>query len=572
MHTKQKIKELNNSCSLIIFGKIKKKKERTPMNLQNFDNYISSTIVKRGKNYFKNGHVVALVQRTNTKWVAEVAGHDAYDVEVQLSSTEEIVDSFCNCPYDGPYCKHEVAVFYALQQEPKKDTPSSPLEMALNKQSKEDLVAFLLELAQKNVQLQQQLMKQFFIPPKKTDLFTQAQEIIARSLQKVHNKGYLSWNETRDSLRGIEQVIDTAYGCITKKQYGTAVKLAILCYEKTTELLEIAEHPDMLDEFLFESLACLENAFMDGLKTWTQDEQEGYFEHLVEITKKAVFKQEMNAKLTLLEQALPFCQDPTFAQRLQDYLATLTSDHDYYQHKIEDLHLKALMQWAEEADLLTYLQAHPNNPDIRETVIFHYMEQQDHEKVLALCADGVDIDFNHRYLRQKWEEYAYQTHQALGNKEAMRAIAFPLAVEGNMEFYVELKTLYSRKEWPEILRDLLLSFDEMPNYPYWYPTEMIEEQQWAALLRYCQKNPETIESYARYLIQDYREEIKNLFMQKITEKARTVANRSHYQALRQTLQNFKNLGFLEEVESIITQLKELYPKRRALHEELAKIK
>ena len=116
----------------------------------------------------------------------------------------------------------------------------------------------------------------------------------------------------------------------------------------------------------------------------------------------------------------------------------------------------------------------------------------------------------------------------------MRAIAFPLAIEGNMDFYVELKMLYSSREWPEILQDLLLSFDEMPNYPYWFPTEMIEEQQWTALLRFCQKNTSYLESYASYLLQDYRADIKNLFMQKITEKARTVANHSHYQSLRQT--------------------------------------
>ena len=72
---------------------------------------------------------------------------------------------------------------------------SSPLEMALNKQSKEDLVAFLLELAQKNVQLQQQLVKRFVVLPKKTDLFTQVQETIAHSLKKVQRKGYLDWED-----------------------------------------------------------------------------------------------------------------------------------------------------------------------------------------------------------------------------------------------------------------------------------------------------------------------------------------------------------------------------------------
>ncbi|KOS68303.1 hypothetical protein AEA09_06850 [Lysinibacillus contaminans] len=540
------------------------------MNLQNFDKYISSTIVKRGKSYFKNGHVIALIHRTSTEWQAEVTGSDSYDVEVQLADTDEIVSSSCDCPYDGPYCKHEVAVFYALQQEPKKEMSSLPLEIVLNEQSKEDLLAFLLELAQKNTKLQQQLMQRFLTTPKKIDPYTQAQETITYSLQKVHRKGYLAWNEVPDALHCIEQALDTAHGCITEKQYGTAYKIAILCYEKTTELLEISEYHDMLDEILAESLACLEIALVDGLNIWSLDEQGHYFEHLVEMSKLPIFEDETDAKLTLLEQALPFCQDPIFAQRLQDYLATLTLS-DHYQNKIENLQLQALMQWAEEEDMLTHLQAHPDNPDMRETVILHYIEQQNHEQVLSLCAEGVEIDFNDRYLRQKWEEYAYQAHKALGNKQAMRAIAFPLAVEGSMEFYEALKTLYSNDEWPEILQDLLLSFDEMPSYPFWYAIKMIEEQQWAVLLRYCKKHPEFLENYARYLIQDYREDVKALFMQKLTKEASTASNRGHYQALRKTLQNFKNLGFTEEVASIITQLKKQYPKRPALHDELANI-
>ena len=485
------------------------------MNLQNFDNYISSTIVKRGKNYFKNGHVLTLEQKSNTNWVAEVAGNDDYDVEVQLSSTEEIIDSFCNCPYDGPYCKHEVAVFYALQQEPKKEITSSPLELLLNKQTKEDLVAFLLKLAKKNAALQQQIMKEFLVQQKQTDLFSETEKNMTRTLKKIHREGYLSWDELPDSLYGIMGAIDTANECIHQKQYGTAAKIGILCYEKITELLELAEHPAILDDLISESLNCLEASLNDGLKIWTLDDQEIHFEYLMETAKKAIFEEEKNALLILLEQAIPFCQDPVFADRLQNYLATLTcNNNDHYQHKIENLHLKALMQWAEEDDLLAYLQEHPKNPKVRETMILYYIEQQEHEKVLTLCADGVDIDFNDRYHRQKWEEYAYHAHKTLGNKEAMRAIAFPLAVEGNIDFYKELKMLYSSEEWPEILQDLLLSFEEMPNYPYWFPTEMIEEQQWAALLRFCQKNPSYLESYASYLLQDYREEIKYLFMQK----------------------------------------------------------
>ena len=541
------------------------------MNLQNFDKMISSTIVKRGKSYFKSDQVMALTQLTNTEWQAEVAGSYVYNVEVQLSDTNQIISSHCDCPYDGPYCKHEVAVFYALQKESKREIPSSPLEMVLNKQSKEDLVAFLLELAQKSAKLQQQLMQRFLVLPQKNDPYAQAQKIIARSLQMAHHKGYISWEDVPDAVHGIEQVLGTANGCIAQKQYGTAYELAILCYKKTADLLEMSEEYNTIDELLAESLVCLKFAIEDGLETWTLDEQERYFEQLLQLIKLPIFEDETHSRFTLLEQALPFCQDPSFAQRLQDYLATLTVS-SYYQNRIEELQLQVLMQWAEEEDMFTYLQAHPDNPDMRETVILHYIEQQNPQQVLALCAEGIDHDFNDRNLRQKWENYAYYAHETLGNTQAMRAIAFPLAVEGSLEFYVALRTLYSNEEWPEILQDLLLSFDEMPHYPHWYATEMIEEQQWVALLHYCKKNPHLVESYAHYLIQDYREDVKALFMQKLMQEASTASNRSHYKALRDILQHFNNFGFTGEVAAIITHLKELHPKRPALHEELAKIK
>ena len=318
-----------------------------------------------------------------------------------------------------------MAVFYALQKEPKKKLPSSPLEMVLNEQSKETLVAFLLELAQKNTKLQQQLMQRFVVPPQEIDPYAQAQQIIALSLQKVQRKGYSSWKYVPYALRGIEQVIDTAYRCIAQKQYSTAYELVILCYEKTAELLEMSEDYDMIGEVLAESLVCLEFALVDGLETWTLDEQERYFEQLLQLIKLPIFEDETDSKFTLLEQALPFCQDPIFAQRFKDYLATLTVSN-YYQKKIEELQLQALMQWAEEEDVLTHLQAHPNNPDMRETVILHYLEQQNHEQVLVLCAEGVNHDFNDSNFRRKWEDYAYHAHERLGNKQAMRAIAFPL--------------------------------------------------------------------------------------------------------------------------------------------------
>lgn len=160
------------------------------MNLTNFQNYISSTIVKRGKNYFKNGHIVELTQLTNTDWEATVEGTDDYTVHVKLSSEEEITSSRCNCPYDGTYCKHEVAVFYALQDEPKMVLNHPPLETILNEQTKDSLVHFLLDVAHEDSHFQQRILKSFMNDTiSQTNLLKKAEKTILKPMKNALKKG-----------------------------------------------------------------------------------------------------------------------------------------------------------------------------------------------------------------------------------------------------------------------------------------------------------------------------------------------------------------------------------------------
>ncbi len=87
------------------------------MELKSFENYIGSTILKRGKSYFEDGHVEFLEQVENGVWNATVIGSDDYFVEVDISRRGIVEDYQCDCPYDGDICKHVAAVLYAIRDE-----------------------------------------------------------------------------------------------------------------------------------------------------------------------------------------------------------------------------------------------------------------------------------------------------------------------------------------------------------------------------------------------------------------------------------------------------------------------
>lgn len=86
------------------------------LDLYNFDQKMSSCILKRGKNYYNKNAVIKLQQIKDGVYHADVIGNDCYHVEIILNQKEELVSASCSCPYHyDAYCKHEVAVLYKLR-------------------------------------------------------------------------------------------------------------------------------------------------------------------------------------------------------------------------------------------------------------------------------------------------------------------------------------------------------------------------------------------------------------------------------------------------------------------------
>ena len=84
------------------------------MNITDFEEYFSPRILERGKEYYKNHHVITLDRIEEGYYEAEVEGSQIYTVFVELEENGEISDISCDCPYDWEeFCKHEAAVLYA---------------------------------------------------------------------------------------------------------------------------------------------------------------------------------------------------------------------------------------------------------------------------------------------------------------------------------------------------------------------------------------------------------------------------------------------------------------------------
>lgn len=101
--------------------------------LQNFESQVSSTILKRGKDYLRNGNVEYLEEVAPGNWDALVEGASGedYAINIEIGAADKIVDFDCTCPYDqGGMCKHIVATLLKIRS---RKQPKDRLQAAIEK-------------------------------------------------------------------------------------------------------------------------------------------------------------------------------------------------------------------------------------------------------------------------------------------------------------------------------------------------------------------------------------------------------------------------------------------------------
>ena len=124
------------------------------MRITDFEPDIEEKILARGRKYFADGSVANLWAQSPGFYSAVVEGSIPYDVEIRIGASGEILRHSCDCPYDwGEYCKHKVAVLFAIRSHLKLGTvlkqqgQKRGLRTLLSEKTKDELVNLLCDLA-----------------------------------------------------------------------------------------------------------------------------------------------------------------------------------------------------------------------------------------------------------------------------------------------------------------------------------------------------------------------------------------------------------------------------------------
>lgn len=210
--------------------------------------------------------------------------------------------------------------------------------------------------------------------------------------------------------------------------------------------------------------------------------------------------------------------------------------------------------------------------EFRKKAIAIYLDQAKYEKAIELCLDGEMADKQYPGLVKEWKKFRFAAYEELEDIEQQRSLAKELLFQNDFNYYFKLKESYSANEWEGVLKQIVEEFEMQKYPPSVYLSILLEENLTPQLLTYCQRHISSIIEYYPYLINDYLEEVVNLFRNYIHESAEEATDRKKYRKVCALIKTYKKACGTIESHKLITELREKHNRRPAFLDELGKIR
>lgn len=562
------------------------------INLDEFEQVINETILKRGLSYFKKGFVEELTETAPNEYETTVAGSEDYNV--QLTMKNNIITKFhCDCPYNmGPVCKHITAVIFYIQQHnlsivnndlpeskkskrpkasPKPKTPSQQVKALLKEIPAGELKAFIQKNCGKDKKFRNLFLASYGHISKDQSRAFYRKQIKAILNATSGRYGFIDRSGMRSVTRSLKPILHNAEQFCLKENYQNAFFISTALMEEMVDCINYADDSDgTISYFMDESLQIIYRIIDENTSKGFNDE---LFEYFVSTFKKGVFKG-WDWHIGAIENAFSVTETESEANILIELLNTIKGE--YEQQQADALKLQIMRRFKKAEEVNQFVNSNIDNFDIRKEEIRLAFKAENYERVIELANGGIKTDKKDKPgLLSYWYEDLLRVAMFKNNKPKIIEYARLLYIRNfhvQQDHYEILKDTVSKKEWYPFLEALITDLEEKGN---WSAGSLInkiyiEEKWWDRLLEYLKENCHltSIHNFEKYLLQDYTPEIIELYEQEITKYLSHNTGRSHYKKACDYLRHMKKLGASQTVAAMVVKFKSMYNKRRALIEEL----
>lgn len=555
------------------------------LTLSNFENQLNEVLLSRGYDYIEN--VIDLTNAGNeeyNQWRARVQGSETYRVVIQTDAVNDAIRfSSCNCPFDGPICKHQVAVLYSIHMtdDKKVKKPKVSLDKVdelLSKVTFDELKNYVKSYTNNDTEFKNHLLSSFAAKSCKTVAdFKVVIEQALRPLKRKH--GFVSFEEFDNAVKPIESLVESASQCMMRNDFQIGINIYLATLEKLIPALEIIDDSDGTLSSI------IDNTFL-GLSLIKEHRPPTSI--LSALTKYAV-KRSTSPAMRGMDHGWQFAElaaevasaaDEALIKKMINTLKKEGKGNEFIEWYSGERAANVLVHYffnnKNEEEVMDFVDQNLKYYSIRKIAIRHAIRNNNFDKALALIEDGIQDANNakHQGTVNELRKLSLTLYLEKRDIKNIVSTAEQLFLEsyGDLNSYRILKKYLPETEW--LIRSKAYKKKLEKHHEYQSLAEILkEENNFKELLRILivSNNIVLIQEYDAFIPQVLRPQLQNLYFSLIDASLEARADRSNYRYNARLLNQM--LGKFNDVLTIgfANLLRERYKLRKALLKELAVI-
>ena len=561
--------------------------------LSQFLKITDPAILDRGRNYFRNGHVVSFEEIIPGEYEAVVEGTEDYIVNLTVIDGN-IEDHSCTCPYDfGSICKHIVAAVLYLQKEMgetpeqktankkekktivKKKTVSEQIDELLESVTPDDLKGFVRDECISDPSFRRLFMSRLLYKSaaESPEYYREQIKGILRNAKGREN--FIPWSRVGSVGKAVSLILDTAMNHVNT---GNWMSACYICFPVAEEMVKALDYADDSDGDIGENINFAFDILAQISESEINEEFRLYlFELVHEEYKKEIFSG-WDWQINLLEMAVQLAKTESEARKVMSLLST-HSHYEYESEQMTKLEYELIRKMSGDAEADKFMEQNLDNPDLRRKALTKALGENKFEKAEALAREGIEKDINEKPgLAKEWYDWLLRTALKKNDRDKIIEYARYLFIDGfrhDQDYYSILKRNTDPSGWNDFVEGMI---NEIRRKGHWSDTDLIAkiyiaEQWWERLLDIVSgiRHLPAISHYEKHLSDKYPSELADIYEKAIKEYLKRAQDRSHYREACRYIQKMKSLGGRKRADELIFTLRKEYPKKRALLEELTGI-
>ena len=536
-----------------------------------WETYFQKRILDRGYDYYFDERVEDL--RINSNRIkAVVNGTDFYHVEIKLNGNK-IIGMSCDCPYaqDEHNCKHMAAVLYEWQL--RVTHPEIDSSQLVEDASEEDARSFLIQVLDDNPNSVESF-KHYTQNEISLDTMIDDLEGVCDSYSDGYH--YIDYEFSRDFCDNYKDAVDKWLDILKKKdQYSLAFRFLLKAYEVFYKL-DIEDNggeTGALSVIIISQWAniimCMDD--LERLEAFVELGQylnsvRDYFDSqkILEIFFECLSGKEfLKLKLDLVKKQLDYIEshDDIF-------------NREYAIEGFAKKYLELLKKnKASKKEISAVHKKYWEYIPIRMDCVYTCINNKEYDKALDYIDECIDFEYENQdrmkfNIKLKKDIYKKQGDIKAYREELKNLILF--FNDTNLEDYVELRSLFSDKEWIKERDSIIEQLTPGRFLCVILETEQLYEQLLDVLLRSDDKY--LLHQYTDLLSEKYPEQLLQIYRENVEKQAESKGSRQHYRQIVEDLRVMKSInGGDKVVDEITKKWKVQYRNRSAMMDELNRV-